>query len=136
MRPCRRTLISTIAVTALSAVFAVAVWLTASSHGSGAETLGTITRAEYSRQKAVPGFDRSRHVVNDRTRLDELAAVLRDARWIPGEESWDDAGCAGGTRTTMTIALADGSSRRYDGCSCGDRSPAVVGSVDAVIDRW
>jgi len=132
----RRSLATALAVAVLSAVFLLAVRLTASADTGEVDHHGAITRVEYSRQKAVPGFDTSIHVVTDHARLRTLETALHDHDWSPGRESWNDDGCSGGTRTTMTIVASDGTTRGYDGYACGDASPAIVGSVNAIVDRW
>lgn len=133
----RRSITAAALVTLFGGLFALALWFTASS-GTGASipSTGSITKVEYSRQKALPDFDQSVHSVSDRPMLRSLEIALRDSGWAPGRERWNDDGCEGGTRTMLAIRYSDGLVREYDGYNCGDGSPAVVREVDAVVDQW
>ncbi len=124
-------------ITLFSGLFALALWFTATSDaGRSIPSTGSITKVEYSRQRALPDSDESVRSVSDGTMLRRLEIALRDSGWIPGRERWDADGCEGGTRTMLAIHYSDGKVRRYDGYRCGDESPPVVRSVDAVVDQW
>ncbi len=97
---------------------------------------GNIVRVEYRQQKAVPGFDQGLHVVTDRERLRDLAAILDGAGWRPGDENWIDEGCAGGTRTEMRVGYADGAELPYDGYACSSAAPDTVRRVDDLLATW
>ncbi len=133
----RRSLAVTALIAGLTALFAVALRLAATSDpATSTGSIGPITRVDVSRQTARPDNNGSVRTVDDGRHLHALEVALRESGWTPGRERWDADGCEGGVRTLLTIHHSDGSVRRYDGYRCGDGSPPVVRTVDAVVDQW
>lgn len=97
---------------------------------------GAITKAVYARHQAVPNFDSRTKTEGNPARLAALATALRTHDWVPGDEAWNDAGCAGGVHTEMAMTYADGTTQRYDAYACGGGQPPVVEAVEDVIAGW